>query len=254
MSKDFLNPDSKRRIDIHTHVKENPEQKLWEPFHSITDDEQWLIAAYCQPLIKDGQASVWILYKDPSLLPELPNHPCMDLFNASEARTAKFGLPSDAHNELKHSTLKIDYWKHVGYFQKLKDLLIIESALLHLKSTCKEHECSACSFISKLDALALRDEVIIFCSEVEVAKDIKNVLNMLEQVLDSEKEDENSPGTNLEVYCKLNVAFHPAQRFDSLFFEPFLALPDHLQSTARELFMRKYLGSKASLLPLISEA
>ena len=227
-----------QRIDLRQHIKENPDQKLWEPFCSITDDQKYLIAAYCQPA-RDSLRSIWVLYKDPALLEYLPPHPIIFL----QQRVSKQD-PSFSKEFLHQNSLTHDYWEHVAVFSKLRELLKIETDLSH--ALPYGDTCSVCKFFEVLEDLVTKhSNVIVFSITVDVALVPENILSMLENILKSRAE--GAEGTDIETYCSISVTLPPYYNNDN----------DLLRSLTtteeRENFLKKYIGKKSSLVPLIAD-
>jgi len=227
-----------QRIDLRQHIKENPDQKLWEPFHSITDDGSYLIAAYCQPA-GDSLRSIWILYKDPALLEYLPPHPIIFLHQ----RVSKTD-PSITKEYLYQNSLSHDYWKHVAVFSKLRELLKIETDISHTLPF--ENTCSVCKFFEVLEDLVTKhSNVIVFSTTVDVALIPENVLSLLDAILESKKED--AEGTNVETFCSISVTLPPYYNDDNDLLKSFSTTEE------REKFLKKYIGGKTSLIPMIAD-
>lgn len=232
-------------ISFYRHAEENPHQKLWEPFHSISNDGEWLIAAYCQPTFISHR-SFWILYKDPSL--ELPPHPIQDLFTeaqriSKEKALSEYDEALDSLSEgveIFNTTSVKERWNlHVQIFMEMLKLLECESEYQH--SRTPKAECICCRFLDRMEKIEAHAEVIVFATESDLSSMKFSRGSNIDELFNFLSGDKIS---NLKMVCSTDFSFSDTVNTDN----------DLLRDKPMnewETIMRKFLGDKVSLIPLL---
>lgn len=236
-------------VSFYRHAEENPNQKLWEPFHSISHDGNWLIAAYCQPTFHSAK-SFWILYKDPSL--SLPSHPIQDLFaeavRIGARKEALSGKTLSEHEEAFNSlaegvevfnttSVKERWDLHVQIFMEMHKLLERESEYMHIWK--RGAECICCKFLDRMEKIESHANVIVFATESDISSMRFPRGSNIEDLFAFLSGDRIS---NLKAVCSTNFYFSDSINTDNDLLRG--KDPDEW-----EQIMRKFLGDKVSLIP-----